>query len=138
VAGRAVYQRRLDLLRGRNTQEMVNAMSNRIITEIPISMITGYKPVLNEKTLELVDYLRVMFSSLIIELIPPIKVQKYANGQYVLKDGRHRVTAFRLLGEKKIRAKFSMIPAKKICEICGELFTPLRPWEWNCGRCDPF
>lgn len=35
--------------------------------------------------------------------IPPIKV-KILNGLYIIKDGRHRVTACKLLGIKKIKA----------------------------------
>ena len=40
------------------------------------------------------------------EDLPPIKVVMNKDGTYILKDGRHRMTAFRLLGWTKIKAKF--------------------------------
>jgi len=40
--------------------------------------------------------------------IPPIKLQLCANGGYKLKDGRHRVCAYKLLGYKSIKATFKI------------------------------
>lgn len=39
--------------------------------------------------------------------IPPIKLQKSKEGGFKLKDGRHRVCAYKLLGIKNIKAIFS-------------------------------
>jgi len=39
--------------------------------------------------------------------VPPIHVAKLPNGQYKICDGRHRVTAFKLLGRNEIEARFS-------------------------------
>jgi len=39
-------------------------------------------------------------------IIPPIKLQICSDGGYKLKDGRHRVCAYKLLGIKKILATF--------------------------------
>jgi len=39
--------------------------------------------------------------------VPPIKLIKTKNG-YTLKDGRHRVAAYKLLGKKMILAKFDL------------------------------
>ena len=39
--------------------------------------------------------------------IPPIHVCKLPDGNYGICDGRHRVTAARLIGQKMITAKFS-------------------------------
>lgn len=55
---------------------------------------------LNPSTLELVDYLREG------GLVPAIKVIKTSTGSYKIRDGRHRVTAYKLLGRDKILAKF--------------------------------
>lgn len=72
---------------------------------------------------------------------PAIKVSKLYTGQYLIRDGRHRVTAYKLLGIKKIMASFSekCLKNKKItimgkvtkfncadksterCDICGKL-----------------
>lgn len=41
--------------------------------------------------------------------IPPIHLQVSINGGYKLKDGRHRVCAYKLLGIKTIKATFNEI-----------------------------
>ena len=40
--------------------------------------------------------------------IPPVKLQVSSNGGYKLRDGRHRICAYKLLGIKSIQAKFSI------------------------------
>ncbi len=80
----------------------------RVTKLINISEIIVDKYSISPKTLALVDYIRNEEGNHIgvCILLPPIKVQKLENGQYKLKDGRHRVTAFKLLGIKMITAKF--------------------------------
>ncbi len=39
--------------------------------------------------------------------MPPIRVELLSNGQYLIKDGRHRFVAFRLNGRTHIRAHVS-------------------------------
>ena len=58
---------------------------------------------LNPSTLSLIHFLEENG----IEELPPIRVRLESNGQYMIKDGRHRVTAFKLLGIKQILAKVS-------------------------------
>jgi len=58
---------------------------------------------LNPSTLSLIDFIREHG----IEGLPPIRVKLNENGVYMIKDGRHRVTAFKLLGIKQILAKVS-------------------------------
>jgi len=41
--------------------------------------------------------------------VPPIKLQNSSKGGYELKDGRHRLCAYKLLGEKFIKAKYHFI-----------------------------
>ena len=74
----------------------------RVIKLIPVSNIIIDRYSISPETLNLVDFIR---NNNNLEL-SPIKVQKLSNGQYKLKDGRHRVTAFKLLGLKEIKAKF--------------------------------
>lgn len=38
--------------------------------------------------------------------LPPIKVFLNKQGTFILKDGRHRITAYKLLGLTKIKAKY--------------------------------
>ena len=40
--------------------------------------------------------------------IPPIKLQRCSNGGFKLKDGRHRVCAYKLLGIKNIEANIKI------------------------------
>lgn len=56
---------------------------------------------INPSTLSLVDHIRSGGS------IPPIKVKLDPNGTFVIKDGRHRVTTYKLLGLDKIKATYS-------------------------------
>ena len=56
---------------------------------------------MNPSTLSLIDYLREGGE------VPAIKVAKHPKGGYIIRDGRHRVLAHKMLGIKKIKAKFS-------------------------------
>ena len=69
-----------------------------------ISLIKVDRYPMNIKTLNLIDYIRNGGE------IPPIKVVKLPKGGYMIKDGRHRLLAYRMLGLSKIKAKFSDVP----------------------------
>jgi len=65
------------------------------------SIVIGPHPLpCNPSVLKLVDFIRSGGQ------VPPIKLQKCGTG-YRLKDGRHRVAAFKLLGAKEIMAAFA-------------------------------
>jgi hypothetical protein len=57
------------------------------------------------------------------EQFPPIKVARLANGQFEIRDGRHRWLAHKLTGQKQILAKFSSESLKfdKILSVCYTL-----------------
>ncbi len=42
-------------------------------------------------------------------LFKPIKVQCLGNGSYKIKDGRHRITAHKLLGKTNIKCCYGLI-----------------------------
>jgi ParB-like chromosome segregation protein Spo0J len=69
---------------------------------IKIESILWDKLPINPSVLELVDFLREGGK------IPPIKLQSCSKGGYKLRDGRHRIAAFKLLGIKEIEARFSV------------------------------
>ena len=71
----------------------------RVIKEIPIDNIKVDRFAIQPKTLDLVDYLRNGGS------VPPIHIYRQ-NGTFILCDGRHRLTAFKLLGRNEIMARF--------------------------------
>ena len=70
--------------------------------EIPIGAIQMDRWALQPQTLKLAAFLEMGGD------VPPIHVARCANGNYRICDGRHRVTAFKLLGRRKITARFSM------------------------------
>lgn len=74
---------------------------------IPIASIKMDRYPMNPSTLGLVDYLRKG------GLVPPIKVAKSKGGGFVIRDGRHRVLANKLIGNHLIEAKFSSSPMIK-------------------------
>jgi len=80
-------------------------MGNNILTRqtclIDIGLIRMDRYPMNPSTLSLIDYLRNGGK------VPPIKVAKHSKGGYVIRDGRHRILASKLLGITKIQAKFS-------------------------------
>lgn len=73
----------------------------RIIKEISIQQIDVDNYSISKETLDIVDYIRSGGE------IPEIKVINLDSGRFKLKDGRHRITAYKLLGKQKIKAKFS-------------------------------
>ena len=89
--------------------------NNRVEKQIPVNLIEFDKLPINPSVLSLVDFLRNGGA------IPPIKVVLSGKGSYILRDGRHRLCAFKLLGLEKINAKFSLVPphhfTKKIEKI---------------------
>lgn len=72
----------------------------RVIEEIPIHLIKVDRFSISPETLSIVDHIRDGGE------LPPISVQYFKDGTYKLKDGRHRITAHKLLGIRKIKAKF--------------------------------
>ncbi len=73
----------------------------RIIKEIPIHNIKVDRFSISPETLSLVDFIRSGGE------VPAIKIQKL-DGRYILKDGRHRITAYKLLGIKTIKCKLKL------------------------------
>lgn len=71
----------------------------RVIKELTVSLIEVDNHSLSKETLSICDYIRNGGE------VPPIKVQ-VINNKYKLKDGRHRITAYKLLGIKKIKCKY--------------------------------
>jgi len=69
--------------------------------DIDISLIKMDRYPINPTTLSLIDYLRQGKEA------PAIKVSRLSKGGYKIKDGRHRVLAYKLLGRTKIKAAFS-------------------------------
>ena len=76
-------------------------MSSRIVGFINISLIKMDHHPLNPSVLGLIDHLDSGGS------VPPIKVASLKDGTFLIRDGRHRVTASKLLGWKTIKAKYS-------------------------------
>ena len=75
----------------------------RIIDFINISLIKMDRYPLNEKTLDLIKHLERGGS------VPPIKIARLKDGRFIIRDGRHRITAFKLMGRKRIKSKYSTI-----------------------------
>jgi ParB-like chromosome segregation protein Spo0J len=76
----------------------------RVKEYIKVSSIKMDRFPMNPSTLSLIDYLRSGGD------IPPIKVAKLPKGGFIIRDGRHRVLAHKLLGMDKILATFSNEP----------------------------
>lgn len=79
----------------------------RVVESISISTIVIDRFPINPSTLNLIDYIRDGGD------VPPIQVIKIRNGRYKIKDGRHRVLAYKLIGIDKIEAKFAPIVNKR-------------------------
>lgn len=73
----------------------------RVIKNIRIGLIQIDHYPMNPTVLSLIDYIRSGGS------IPPIHVSKNRNGTFSIRDGRHRILAYKLLGKSEIKAKFS-------------------------------
>lgn len=90
----------------------------RIEKEIDILSIKIDRYPMNPTTLNLIHYLDCGGT------VPAIKVAKLKQGGFIIRDGRHRVLAYKLLGRKKILARFSNLPLrdgflKKNHSICN-------------------
>jgi len=73
----------------------------RVVRELPISAIMIYRYPLCPRTLDLVRWMAGGGS------IPPIHVLKTPTGYRIL-DGRHRLTASKLLGRTHIKARYGV------------------------------
>lgn len=73
----------------------------RVTNLVPIGNIVMDRYQINPETMSLVRHLEGGGT------VPPIKIYKLASGQFQIKDGRHRVTAFKLLGRESIKATYS-------------------------------
>lgn len=82
----------------------LNKINIRHTCLIDIGLIRMDRYPMNPSTLSLIDYLRGG------GVVPAIKVAKHPLGGYIIRDGRHRVLASKLLGRKQIKAKFSEVP----------------------------
>ena len=74
---------------------------SRITKAINIANIEMDRYPLNPTMIPLLDHLRNGGE------VPPIKVVVKPSGGYLIRDGRHRVTAYKLLGRETIEARFS-------------------------------
>ena len=83
---------------------LIGLVSHRVTQMVNISDIQMDRYPMNPTTLSLIDYMRTDGE------IPPIKLAKKSTGGFLIKDGRHRVLASKLLGLTKINAKFSLQP----------------------------
>lgn len=72
----------------------------RVRKLIPISNIIIDREPIGPQTFELAKFLESGGE------VPPIHVEPTATGQYKIRDGRHRVLAFKLLGREQILAKY--------------------------------
>lgn len=70
-----------------------------MIKEINIAQIEMDRHPLNPSTLSLIEHIRDGGS------IPPIHEARHAGGNFLIRDGRHRITACKLLGIKTIKAR---------------------------------
>jgi len=95
-----IYQTIQDCFQLRGIHFLKNA--KMIIKTVKIESILIDKLPINPTVLNLIDYLRSGGE------IPPVHLQKSEAGGYKLKDGRHRICAFKLLGIKEIKAKINI------------------------------
>ena len=79
----------------------------RVVEYINIDQVKMDRHPLNISTLNLIKYLEGGGN------VPPIKVATLKQGGFLIRDGRHRLTAYKLLGRKTIEAKFSKKPMKQ-------------------------
>ena len=79
-------------------------MGLKVIEFINVINIKVDKHSISKETYDLAK--KLDNNTLTPEDLPPIKVE-YNKGTFILKDGRHRVTAFKLLGLKRIKARFN-------------------------------
>lgn len=70
----------------------------RVVRDINIANIKVDRFSISKETLSIVDHIRSGGE------VPPIEIYK-KDARYVLKDGRHRITAHKLLGLTKIKCR---------------------------------
>lgn len=76
----------------------------RVESWINICNIIVDRHSISQQTFDLA--LKIKLGEIKIEELPAIKLDMNSNGTYILKDGRHRITALKLLGEKRIKSKY--------------------------------
>lgn len=79
----------------------------RIRRFLPIGQIIVDRWAIGPQTFDLAAKLQIGFQ------VPPIKVQDLGNGQFKIRDGRHRITAYKLLGRKEIEVTYGRVPSKE-------------------------
>lgn len=79
----------------------------RLLGKIPVALIDLDRAVLDRRSLNIANYLAAGHS------VPPIHVKRWSNGRFGILDGRHRVTAAKLLRRKYILAKWGEQYARK-------------------------
>ena len=89
-----------------NKDKALHIANIRRICMIDIGLIRMDRYPMNKSTLSLIDFLREGGE------VPAIQVAKHPKGGYIIRDGRHRVLANKLLGHKTIKAKFSDVPMR--------------------------
>lgn len=55
---------------------------------------------INKSTLDLIDFIRDGGE------VKPIKVYEKSKGKFAIRDGRHRFTAYKMMGKQKIKVKY--------------------------------
>ena len=73
----------------------------RVIEEVPICKIIIDREVYSNTTKIFANVMRTTNHK-----FPPIHIQDRGDGFYLIKDGRHRISACKLIGREKILAKF--------------------------------
>jgi len=76
----------------------------RRIIEIPVGQIRMDRYPLNPTMIPLLDHMRSGGT------VPPIHVVRLRGGGFQIRDGRHRITASKLLGRTTIKARASDKP----------------------------
>lgn len=79
-------------------------ISNRKECLISVGSIKMDRYPMNPSTIRLIDYMREG------GIVPAIKVAKLQSGGFIIRDGRHRVLAHKMLGRTEILARFSGKP----------------------------
>lgn len=92
---------------------MGSGFPSRINKFIRVCSIEIDRYPINPTTLALVDHIRNGGD------VPPIKVARKSTGGFAIRDGRHRVTAHKLLGIEYIEARFSQQVMNSSKALCG-------------------
>jgi hypothetical protein len=82
----------------------------RVTRLLDLSAIKMDRWPLNQDTLRLINFLQQNP----LAHLNPIKVQDMGNGLFKIKDGRHRVLAYKMMGRLKIEAKYG-VKTQKAC-----------------------